>query len=34
LAVYSFDQSRLVAQFTVGGCPAKLVAIGGREHAH
>lgn len=34
LAVYSFDQSRLVAQFTVGGCPAKLVAVGGREHAH
>lgn len=34
LAVYSFDQDRVVAQFTVGGCPAKPVAVGGREHAH
>jgi len=34
LAIYSFDQSRLVATFSVGGVPGKLVAVGGREHAH
>lgn len=34
LMVYSFDQSRLVATFSVGGCPAKLLAVGGREHTH